>query len=222
MTLKIVIVSDTHCELSQLKIPDGDIFIHCGDWSYLGQQPELIKFGRDLRKLPHKHKIIIPGNHDLTLDFWHEKFHKDAKKWLKLDDRSHLLINSCIELEGLNFVGSSMIPKIGNWAFGYSELKKQHFYNHIDNVDILITHSPPKGIMDEEGYGCPVLLDFVNRVKPKIHCFGHCHEGYGKLQINDTLFINAASMNRGYKLANKPIVIEIDDDNNITRLCEKA
>lgn len=206
---RLVIISDTHCQLSQVKVPDGDILIHCGDWTYFGHQPELLKFGRDLRKLPHKHKIIIPGNHDLTLDFWHEKFHKDTRKWLNLDDRSHLLINSQVELEGLVFFGSPMIPKIGSWAFGYSELKKQSIYDKLDKVDVLITHGPPLGIMDEAGYGCPVLLDFVNRIKPRIHCFGHCHEGYGKVSTSDTLFVNASTCDRSYKPTQKPVVVDI-------------
>lgn len=214
---RIVMVSDTHGELSQVRIPDGDVLLHCGDWSYLGQQPELIKFGRDLRKLSHKHKLIVPGNHDLTLDPFHEKYHKDHLKWLKLDKQSHLLINSVINIEGLNIFGTPMIPKIGSWAFGYSHMHKEHIYNKVlsefdginQKIDIVISHGPPLGIMDEEHYGCPILLDFIQKLKPRIHVFGHCHEGYGQQQIGDTLFINAAQMSRHYKLAHPPVVIDI-------------
>lgn len=207
--MKLVIISDTHSQLSQVKVPDGDILIHCGDWTYLGEQQEIIKFGRDIRKLPHKHKILIPGNHDLTFDPRHPKFHADRLKWLKPDDRTQVVINSTVEVEGLKIFCTSLIPKIGEWAFGYPEMCKKALYDTIEKVDIVISHGPPLGIMDEANYGCPVLLDLVERVKPRFHFFGHCHAGYGKVSTYDTLFINASVCDRAYKPTQKPTVIDI-------------
>jgi hypothetical protein len=50
------------------------------------------------------------------------------------------------------------------------------------NVDIVMTHGPPKGILDacpQGNVGCENLLQAVRRVKPLMHCFGHIHEGNG-------------------------------------------
>jgi Icc-related predicted phosphoesterase len=48
-----------------------------------------------------------------------------------------------------------------------------------ENLDILITHGPPYGIFDRTAKkvnaGCKYLLDRVQKVKPKIHIFGHIH-----------------------------------------------
>ena len=51
-----------------------------------------------------------------------------------------------------------------------------------------MTHNPLKNILDgfpslppndKRRLGCPFLVDTIKRVKPKLHVFGHVHEGYG-------------------------------------------
>jgi hypothetical protein len=52
-----------------------------------------------------------------------------------------------------------------------------------EGVDVVLTHGPPKYILDRtaEGLsgGCEHLRHAITRVKPKLHCFGHIHSGYG-------------------------------------------
>lgn len=52
------------------------------------------------------------------------------------------------------------------------------------------------------------LLNAVQRVKPKLHIFGHIHESYGTHTTEETTFINASICNEQYKPVNKPIVYE--------------
>ena len=63
-------MSDTHSLTSHIKqtIPDGDVFIHAGDFTRCGSLPEVRDFINWVNKLPHKHKILIAGNHELTFD----------------------------------------------------------------------------------------------------------------------------------------------------------
>ena len=54
-------------------IPDGDVFLHTGDFTYkkskgLNQMEQVIQFNDWLGTLPHKHKIVIAGNHDFSFD----------------------------------------------------------------------------------------------------------------------------------------------------------
>lgn len=51
-------------------------------------------------------------------------------------------------------------------------------------IDILMTHGPPKGILDWTVYdnlavGCDALMRAVSRARPLLYCFGHIHEAYG-------------------------------------------
>ncbi|OAL39243.1 hypothetical protein AYO20_01561 [Fonsecaea nubica] len=58
-------------------------------------------------------------------------------------------------------------------------------------IDIVVTHGPPRGILDKvwapgpdgvnhgENVGCDHLRRAVGRCRPRIHCFGHIHEAWG-------------------------------------------
>ena len=46
-------------------------------------------------------------------------------------------------------------------------------------VDVLITHGPPAGILDD-GKGCPVLRQTIKELEPSVHVFGHSHSKRGK------------------------------------------
>jgi len=76
------------------------------------------------------------------------------------------------------------------------------------NVDVLITHTPPFGILDKTksgiNAGCEDLLREIERIKPKVHIFGHIHDGYGMIEKNGIKYINAASWNRRSKSMNPP------------------
>ncbi|KAL2797141.1 Metallo-dependent phosphatase-like protein [Aspergillus keveii] len=55
-------------------------------------------------------------------------------------------------------------------------------------VDILLTHGPPYGILDQvigsrESVGCKHLYRAVERARPALHVFGHIHEGYGARRV---------------------------------------
>jgi Icc-related predicted phosphoesterase len=212
---KIVVVSDTHNQLSQMDIPNGDILIHCGDWTMLGEQPEMIKFGSALRKLPHKYKIVIPGNHDLTTDITHPKSHKDWYKWLKPDKNTTVLINEYTQIAGIHIYATSLINPIGNpwrrWGYEKSEEDQQKRYSLINQpIDIVISHAPPYGLRDEANYGSQALKEMVERVQPKYHFFGHCHDGYGITETETTTYVNASSCTRSYIAKNKPIEVEYE------------
>ena len=81
-------------------------------------------------------------------------------------------------------------------------------------TDVLITHGPPYGILDEvlrdpRPVGCRNLLHRIEEIKPRVHVFGHIHEGYGQVRQNDTLFINASVLDVRYQPVNAPVVVEI-------------
>ncbi|KAL8860828.1 MAG: hypothetical protein Q9178_002858 [Gyalolechia marmorata] len=91
---------------------------------------------------------------------------------------------------------SPYTPVCGGWAFGYWNFEDRFNPAHLrqlgtisvaeepipDDVDIIMTHGPPQGVLDEcpaGSVGCPNLLHAVKRVRPMMHCFGHIHEASG-------------------------------------------
>jgi Icc-related predicted phosphoesterase len=71
------------------------------------------------------------------------------------------------------------------------EAQRDALYDTVlQGTGILITHGPPLGILDDR-QGRSALHRAVIRVKPRLHCFGHVHSGYGTLSTKKTLFVNA-------------------------------
>jgi predicted phosphodiesterase len=75
--VRVVAQSDTHAKLEVRindgtgkwpVVPDGDVYIHSGDFSMTGARNDLTRFADWVRALPHAEKIIVAGNHDTTLD----------------------------------------------------------------------------------------------------------------------------------------------------------
>jgi Icc-related predicted phosphoesterase len=83
------------------------------------------------------------------------------------------------------------VPQHGSWKTGFnkdSQDLKDHWKETLpNNVDVLVTHTPCKGVGDLEPWGhavgCPHLLDEVARVKPKFHVCGHIHSDFGVHQV---------------------------------------
>lgn len=208
---KITFISDTHNQHSQIKIPKSDILIHAGDATGRGTLPEIVSFLNWFEQQPAIHKIYVAGNHD----FLFEKDPYLAKAILAEHSSIIYLQDTSIQIMGLEIYGSPHQPRYHNWAFNKSDFELKNLWAKIpDKVDILVTHGPPLDILDKidlgDKVGCKWLKQTVlERVKPKVHHFGHIHESYGTLQIDNTIFINSSICNLMYRPDNKPITIDL-------------
>lgn len=52
-----------------------------------------------------------------------------------------------------------------------------------------------------------MLVEAVERVKPKIHVFGHIHEARGEIIRDGVHYINACSCDLTYRAKHKPIEV---------------
>lgn len=208
--MKLVILSDTHGLHDRVKVPPGDVLIHCGDFTKIGHPVEIIKFNAWLSELPHARKLIVAGNHDTLL----EKEHSLAKGWLT--DCTYLQDEEVV-IDGIKFYGTPWQPEFRSWAFNLprdGEEIESKWANIPDDVEVLITHCPPYGILDmnREGelIGCKRLYERLKDLKKlKHHAFGHIHEGYGIYPDPEGIFINASICTRDYIPSNLPIVVEV-------------
>lgn len=224
--MKLIFISDTHGEHNLLNdiLWDEDhkdsILIHSGDGSNskhpeknLGEATQFLLW---MEELPIKHKIYVPGNHDKAI------YHN----LLKPQDFPgiHFLIHEAIELEKIQFFGSPYTPTFGtNWAYNINRSKIAQWWEEIPKMtDVLITHGPPKGILDNtaasrsnlmEQVGCKALLNRVKKIVPKVHAFGHIHDEDGAFNngirtMGDfpTKFINSSIVSLGNHFKNNPII----------------
>lgn len=209
-------MSDTHDTQDYLtSVPDGDILIHAGDFTFTGGYDELERFRSWFSELPHEHKIVIPGNHELSLS---DDRRVIAESYMK---DFHYLVDQEVVIDNVKFYGSPWNHNLRQWGF-YSHDCNRKWNGIPDNTDVLITHAPPYGILDKiitmEKVGCPDLKHQVQeRIKPKIHIFGHIHESRGILYQDDTVYVNTSSLNHQYEPADYQYYT-IDFDENSKRV----
>lgn len=210
--MRIVCISDTHNQLSRIKIPDGDMLIHAGDLTMRGTIREVVRELRILADLPHRNKVLIAGNHD-----WLFACNSPLAK--SLTSEFIYLENSLASVNGVKIYGSPIQPRFGDWAFNKSRGHDiAQYWDRIDpSTEILVTHGPPMGYGDTVGtgdlVGCSDLTQAIGRIKPKYHIFGHIHCGYGiyagRGDCLYTTFINASCLNEKYEPENTPLIIDM-------------
>jgi predicted phosphodiesterase len=223
--MKIICISDTHTYLDQITIPQGDMIIHAGDATFRGSIEEISKFNQDFKKLPHKYKIFVAGNHDIL-------FEKNLGLAKSLLDKSIIYLqDEGTVINGFNIWGSPWQPEFGGWAFNLKrgDPLKEKWDLIPENTDILITHGPPKGYGDvvlegdgdewpfqDFGYkkitvGCRDLRNRVDLLPNlKLHVFGHIHSGNGQYKnAAGKLFVNASVCNEKYKPIQPIHIIEL-------------
>ncbi|MGB7599256.1 MAG: metallophosphoesterase [Candidatus Sulfotelmatobacter sp.] len=185
--MKIVAISDLHA--TQIPLPDGDVLAVVGDLIHLGTFAELKRQVAWLKSLPHTHKVLVAGNHDVCLEnLMRQEMEDELRRFL------HPIVylrDSAVTLDGIRFYGSPWIPEYaGSFQLQPEELKSK--WALIPECDVLLTHCPPRGICDPRGKGCEHLTESVLRQKPHAHFFGHCHEGAGEEIRNGIQFFNIA------------------------------
>jgi Icc-related predicted phosphoesterase len=154
-----------------------------------------------------KHKIFVAGNHDGSVEkrlIVRKDFEEAGITYLE---------NDMVELESFKIWGSPHTPTFGSWYFMKSRSKIGRVWDSIpEDTDIVITHGPPRGILDTtyrrgndtELCGDRSLLKRMLMIQPKLVCFGHIHDtgdihNAGMTQVTgiNTIFSNGACCTDG-------------------------
>lgn len=207
--IRIVCISDTHTLHEQIELPEGDVLVHAGDFCGNGSETEAREFARWFRSCPHRYKVVVAGNHDICIE------DRPALASELFVDCTYLF-DSRADVAGLRFYGAPWQPRFFDWAFNLDRgapLREKWKLVH-EGLDVLVTHGPPAGRLDrtsrDERVGCEELRTRVDIARPRVHVFGHVHEGYGTLEIGETLFVNASTCDRAYRPVNQPIVVDLE------------
>ncbi|RAL02309.1 metallophosphatase domain-containing protein [Aspergillus ibericus CBS 121593] len=170
---RFLILSDTHSmdlPSQYINHPNTDVVIHCGDLTESSKLQEYRTAIQLLQKIPASLKLVIAGNHDISLDepCFRQKV-ADARSRHQLPDRFALANGA-----SLTVYASPCTP-----------------------VDVVLTHGPPRGVLDIpfSGYraGCARLFEAVARSRPRLHCFGHIHEAWGAKLVTWRKTVNGSS-----------------------------
>ena len=207
-TLRVVAISDTHGMHASLNVPPGDILVHGGDFTRFGSQTDAIDFNIWLGTLPHLHKFVVFGNHEVNAP-WRDQA-------AEILTNATLLCNSSASLERLKSSHGREIHSDGAtsssqrplciWGTDFywpvvAEEGRCFFeppYAHIPaGIDLLLTHCPPAVPGVDDGVGCGFLLDHVRRARPQSVVCGHIHQAHavveGSGELDGIIFVNASN-----------------------------
>ncbi len=214
--MEICCVSDLHGYFPD--VGSGDLLIICGDLTARDINKDWVDFEVWVTAQCYKSIIIVSGNHDNFLASTDE--HRMWKFWDKADCRIHYLCDSGTEFEGLKIWGSpwtktfeGMNPRCKAFTVDTEEELAEKWALIPDDVDILITHSPPHGILDKniKGNSCgstSLTNNILRSTRRQLHVFGHLHESYG---IEENRWggysVNASHVNERYEPVNKPVKV---------------
>ena len=208
--MKVKVLSDTHGFHNEEPLDEVDLLIHCGDaansrvlWE---NEIEFLNFWLWWENYPAKYKVFVPGNHSL---FCQHSISRTLKKSLK--PNCWILIDQTIGIEGCKIFGSPFTPTFGNWSFMANRSKIHKHWKLIEeNTDIVITHGPPKSILDLtldtrgklEFCGDSSLLRTIYKIRPVFHLFGHVQgckqfENNGVLERRGIKFMNCSQVKDG-------------------------
>jgi Icc-related predicted phosphoesterase len=188
--MRIVAIADTHGKHRKIgDLPTGDVLVHAGDFTNFGS-------GRDdfldwFENQPFRHRVLILGNHEGGSLSGVSK---------------HRLESELEQRNPITYVGAQCKQVVGLW-FGANAGR---------DLDVLVTHQPPKGVLDSTSDGKTVGSESVRQlcrdVEPSIHIFGHVHAGYGRREQGETMFVNCALAGDDYEPVNAPVTIDFEND----------
>jgi Icc-related predicted phosphoesterase len=167
-----------------------------------------------------EYKVYVAGNHSTAIDC------KMITRNMIEDLGLIYLEHESVEIEGIKIFGSPYTPRFGvGWGFNVNRDRLHDYWQEIpDDTSILITHGPPKGILDlsvnRDGYfeqtGCTALYKRVLELQCDYNIFGHIHDergcnNAGMLKLNNcvTTFINASVVDLKHRLVNNGEIIDI-------------
>lgn len=190
--MRLLLFSDLHADLEQARLivelsRPADMVIGAGDFGNLRRQlREPIQVLREIN-CP---VILVAGNNEST-----EELREACRSW----PSAHVLHGSGITVSGLEFwgIGGGIpVTPFGDWSYDFSEEEADRLLRGCPQHAILVSHSPPQGILDRSSQGKSLGSSAVRRAithkSPKLVVCGHIHASGGRsVLVEQTHVVNA-------------------------------
>ncbi len=190
--MKLLLFSDLHVQLNLAKklvekSKEVDVVIGAGDFAIMHRGLE--ETLQVLRAIT-KPIVIVPGNGET-----YKELKEAAEGW----ENCHALHGSGIKLLGVDFFGIGggiPVTPFGSWSYDFTEKEAKNLLEGLPEKAILISHSPPKNILDKSSSGMHLGSTAIRAVMeekhPKLLVCGHIHESGGRQEwVGNTLVVNA-------------------------------
>ncbi len=190
--MKLLLFSDVHrnrdyCEQIVAKSVEVDVVVGAGDFGSF--RTGIVKTISWLKKISTP-TVLVPGNAESF-----EELQSASVQW----PSAIALHGSSVELKDTIFFGIGggvPITPFGSWSYDFSEEEAEELLMDCPMGSVLVSHSPPYGMLDCSSHGkhlgSTAVRKTVEDKSPKLVVCGHIHESGGKmLRFGDTMVINA-------------------------------
>ena len=187
--MKILAFSDLHASRKQAAelvqaSASADLVIGAGDFCNMRQG---LSEALDLLSGIRAPMVLVPGNAESVEEL------RGA-----VDEGIAVLHGSGIAIGGVKMfgLGGGVPPTpFGQWSWDLSDVEAAALLAKCDAADILITHSPPKGVADQvsggQSVGSEAIAEAIGRIQPGLALCGHIHDSWGQEgQIGATRIVN--------------------------------
>lgn len=98
-----------------------------------------------------------------------------------------VLHGQSVEREGLTIFGLGYavpVTPFGAWSCDLSEAQAEAMLAEMERADLLVLHSPPRGVADRTAAGASVgstaIRAAIERAQPRLAVCGHIHDSWGR------------------------------------------
>ena len=190
--MKLLLFSDLHVNRKFTsgiveKSESVDIVIGAGDFANVHRGLDLMASMLSDIKKP---TLVVPGNGETF-----EELKSAFSQW----ESCHVLHGSGVKIDGVDFYGVGggiPVTPFGSWSYDFTEEEGRELLKTCPENAVLISHSPPKGILDlsssGQSLGSIVVKECMDLKHPRLLVCGHIHESGGKKErVGNTLVVNA-------------------------------
>jgi len=192
--MKLLLFSDLHSDFrtaSKLVAmsKDVDVVIGAGDFCIGRRRLEKIIGALAPIKKP---TVLVPGNSESE-----EELKNACRSW----ESAHVLHGSRTTIDDIDFFGIGggiPITPFGPWSYDFTEDEASELLRDCPPHGILVSHSPPKGVLDRSSdgrhLGSRAVRETIDSKKPTLVVCGHIHGSAGlRDRLDSTVVINAGS-----------------------------
>ena len=184
---RILAFSDLHLARNRARdiieaAREADLVIGAGDFCNMRQG---LDEAMDLLWTIADKAVYVPGN-------------AESAEELRAATEATVLHGEALEAHCLSLFGIGYaipVTPFGEWSCDLTEAAASGMLDRMENADILISHSPPKGACDRDragrSLGSTAVRTAIERVQPRLCLCGHIHDSWGqKARIGETEIVN--------------------------------
>jgi Icc-related predicted phosphoesterase len=190
--VRLLLFSDLHAglaaawrlvELSRA----ADVLVGAGDF---GNVRRSLKHSIDVLRRSACPAVLVPGNNES-----HQELADVCRDW----PAAHVLHGSGVTIQGTAFFGLGggvPVTHFGSWSFDFTEAEAAELLAGCPTGSVLVTHSPPHGVVDVSSrgrsLGSAAVRDAILRTRPVLVVCGHIHQSAGQsATLGGTPVVNA-------------------------------